>query len=54
MHDHPPAETKRERYRRRAQECLEAAKTAQTEKVRLALLEIAETWLRMAEELQDH
>jgi hypothetical protein len=48
-----PHESKSELYRRRAAQCLELAKTVQTEKVRLTLIEMADTWLRLAEERKD-
>ena len=48
-----PHESKGELYRRRAAQCLRLAKTVQTEKVRLTLIEMADTWLRLAEERKD-
>jgi len=45
-------ESKSERYRRLAQECLEAARTVQSEQLRLALIEMAQVWMRVADEKQ--
>jgi len=40
-------------YRRRAQACLDAAHTTQSEPMRVALLPLAEDWQRMAESWDD-
>jgi hypothetical protein len=37
-------------YRRFAQECLQMAKTAESEQVRAALLHMAQVWLGLAEQ----
>ena len=42
--------TRAEEYRRRAQECLIAARWASTEEGRAALVEMASTWFRLADE----
>jgi hypothetical protein len=42
-----------EEYRRLAQECLVAARSASTEEARNTLLEMARNWFRLAQE-QDH
>jgi hypothetical protein len=42
--------TRAEEYRRLAEECRVAAQSAWTEEVRVALLETARGWLRLAEE----
>jgi hypothetical protein len=39
-----------EEYRRRAQECLDAARLISIETSRAALLDMAQSWLRLAEE----
>jgi hypothetical protein len=39
-----------EEYRRLAQECLASARLASTGQARVALLEMARTWFRLAEE----
>jgi hypothetical protein len=39
-----------EEYRRRAQECLDAARLISLETSRAALIEMAQSWLRLAEE----
>jgi hypothetical protein len=39
-----------EAYRRRAQECLDAARLISLETSRAALIEMAQSWLRLAEE----
>lgn len=39
-------------YRKRAQECVEIARTAKTAAQRTMLLHIAETWLRLASEAE--
>ena len=38
-------------YRKRAEECVELARTARTAEHRVMLMHIAETWLRLAEDL---
>jgi hypothetical protein len=43
--------TRSDEYRRRAQECLAAARTA-TEEARATLVNMARVWLRVAEELE--
>jgi hypothetical protein len=48
-----PSETKSTRYRRLAAECLEVAKTVQAEELRVTLTEMAQTWLRLADEKRD-
>lgn len=45
--------TRAEEYRRRAQECLIAARWASTEEGRAALIEMASTWFRLADEQSD-
>ena len=37
-------------YRKRADECIEIARTARTESQRTMLLHIADTWLRLADQ----
>ncbi len=44
--DEPPSE----RYRRLARECLEMARTTATSDTRPTLIEMAQVWLRLAEE----
>jgi hypothetical protein len=39
-----------EEYRRRAQECLDAARLISFETSRAAVIEMAQSWLRLAEE----
>ena len=39
-----------ERYRRRAQECLEIARALSSGEKRIILIDMAQTWLRLAEE----
>jgi hypothetical protein len=39
-------------YRKRADECVEIARTARTKSQRTMLLHIAETWLRLAAEAE--
>jgi hypothetical protein len=45
--------TRADEYRRRAQECLVAARWASTEEGRAALVEMASTWFRLADEQSD-
>jgi len=40
-------------YRKRAQECVEIARTARTSAQRTMLLHIAETWMRLAKDAED-
>jgi hypothetical protein len=40
-------------YRKRAQECVEIAKTARTASQHTMLLHIAETWLRLANDAEE-
>src|SRR5262245_33580229 len=42
--------TTADKYRRRAQACLIAASSASTEEGRAGLIELAKTWLRLAQE----
>jgi hypothetical protein len=42
--------SKAQEYRRLAQECRTMARSVSTEEARTALLEMAQTWLRLAEE----
>ena len=44
--------TRAEEYRRRAQECLAAARTVATEEARATLINMARVWLRVEEELE--
>ena len=40
-------------YRKRAEECIEIARTAQTPSQRIMLLHIRDTWLRLAKEAEE-
>jgi hypothetical protein len=40
---------KSDQYRRFAQECLEIARTTDSEQTRVALLQMAQVWFRLAE-----
>ncbi len=42
---------KSEEYRRFAQECLDLSKTVKDERSRAVLIQMAQIWLRLAEEL---
>lgn len=42
--------TRAEEYRHRAQECLELARSISLETARQALIDMAESWLRLAQE----
>lgn len=41
-------------YRKRAQECVEIARTARTAAQRTMLLHIADTWMRLAKDAENH
>ena len=41
-------------YRKRAEECVEIARTAQTPAQRTMLLHIRDTWLRLAEDAEEN
>lgn len=43
-----------EEYRRRAQECLDLARTLSLETARASLIDMAQRWLRLAEEQERH
>src|SRR5262245_42341485 len=45
--------TRAEEYRRRSQGCLIAASVASTEEARAALVEMAKSWLRLAQEQEE-
>ena len=45
--------SKADEYRRLARECLAAAPTVSTEEARLALIEMARVWTRLADEQDD-
>jgi hypothetical protein len=44
------AENRASEYRRLARDCLQVAKTVSTEEARLALVEMARVWSRLADE----
>lgn len=46
--------TRAEEYRRRAQECLDLARTLSLETARASLIDMAQSWLRLAEEQEEH
>jgi hypothetical protein len=41
-------------YRKRAEECVEIARTARTPAQRTMLMHIADTWERLARDVEDH
>jgi hypothetical protein len=45
--------SKAEQYRQHAQQCLDAAQRIQNAEERATMLEIAQTWMRLAEKEQD-
>ena len=42
-----------EEYRRFAQECLDMARTAEDERSRAVLIQMAQVWLRLAQALEE-
>lgn len=44
-----PGVDKSDQYRRLAQECLEMARTSETDQTRIVLIQMAQVWFRLAE-----